>query len=160
MPQLQIILSLKRWSCRYLPWVRLAGTNPLTWKTMDPSPKVSRPCLNRLYLPAGGLFNLTPLTVCGAMFVFSKATLVFLSRGPQGFLVSLRPFRWAGKSKQSHIYYMVNGSRVTLPFQCRRQWWATLQVTDIFTGADMSRDGIIDCLGYLSMPLSPSSAPP
>lgn len=32
--------------------------------------------------------------------------------------------------------------------------WATFQVTDIFTGANMSRDGVIDCLGYLSMPLS------
>jgi len=33
-------------------------------------------------------------------------------------------------------------------------------VTDIFTGANMSRDGVIDCLGYLSMPLSLDQRPP
>lgn len=38
--------------------------------------------------------------------------------------------------------------------------WATFQVTDIFTGANMSRDGVIDCLGYLSMPLSLVQRPP
>lgn len=38
--------------------------------------------------------------------------------------------------------------------------WATLQVTDIFTGANMSGDGVIDCLGYLSMPLSLVQSPP
>lgn len=38
--------------------------------------------------------------------------------------------------------------------------WATLQVTDIFTGANMSGGGVIDCLGYLSMPLSLVQSPP
>lgn len=38
----QLILSLKRWSCGYLPWVRLAGTNPLM-KTVDPPHKMSSP---------------------------------------------------------------------------------------------------------------------
>lgn len=31
---------------------------------------------------------------------------------------------------------------------------ATFRVTDIFTGGNMSREGLIDCLGYLSMALS------
>lgn len=37
---------------------------------------------------------------------------------------------------------------------------ATFHLTDICTGANMSRDGVIDCLGYLSIPLSLDQRPP